>query len=385
MARFRNSYFAYFLMYNFYFLSWSLFSTLISVYMLHKGFTAVDVSIVVSTSFISSMIAQPIMGYLNDRIGIRPVTLISFIIVILGGILFMGVKSLLWMTISYSLVLTLINGVNPVMDMLAAASPYKYGQIRIWGTFGYAMGSQLSGLLYQHVSPESIYLVFIFTMMLSVLGVIGVEVPHQTIEKEDSDDSLLRQIFQNKSYLFFLLIYALIEGVTNTGNTYIPSMLEHNGLPVDYASTVVSVAVLVESPLIFFSYIFMDRFSSKRIMLIPVVLITLQFLVYGIGLGLPFQILMTLLAKHAANMVIIMVSLKVVTSLVDSHVVMTGMALLQTAKSLTSIVFQSISGYLIDHYSYEVMNLFLTGTMLISLFLLVIIRLPHGPKEKLFS
>ena len=64
--KFSNSYLAYFLMYNFYFLSNSLFSTLISVYMLDKGYTAGQVSIVVSASFFSSMLVQPIMGLLND-------------------------------------------------------------------------------------------------------------------------------------------------------------------------------------------------------------------------------------------------------------------------------------------------------------------------------
>ena len=385
LSRFRNSYFAYFLMYNFYFLSWSLFSTLISVYMMKKGFSATDVSIVVSTSFFTSMLAQPIMGWLNDHYGIRPVTLLSFIIVILGGLLFMNVQSLLGMTLAYSLVLTLINGVNPVMDMLAAASPYKYGQIRIWGTFGYAMGSQLSGLLYQYISPESIYVVFIFTMLLSVLGVIGVEVPHERAQKGNKEESYVTQIFKNKPYLFFLLIYGLIEGVTNTGNTYIPSMLEHNGLSVGMASTVVSIAVVVESPLIFFSYLFMDKYASKKIILLPMILVALQFLVYGLGLGLPLEILMTLIAKHAANMVIIMVSLKVVTSLVDAKFVMTGMALLQTAKSLTSILFQHISGILIDSHGYQVMNLFLTGMMVVALVCIWLIKLPDGPKEKLFS
>ena len=60
--KFQNSYFAYFLMYNFYFLSYALFSTLISVYMLDKGYSASQVSLVVSASFFSSMIVQPTHG-----------------------------------------------------------------------------------------------------------------------------------------------------------------------------------------------------------------------------------------------------------------------------------------------------------------------------------
>ena len=49
--RYQNSYLSYFLMYNFYYLSWALFSALISVYLMGMGFKASEVSLVVSASF----------------------------------------------------------------------------------------------------------------------------------------------------------------------------------------------------------------------------------------------------------------------------------------------------------------------------------------------
>lgn len=87
----------------------------------------------------------------------------------------MQANNLLLLTIWYSAVLMLINGVNPVMDVLAARSPYTYGKIRIWGTFGYAMGSQLAGLIYKFISPQAIFIVFIGMMCVSILGVLGIE------------------------------------------------------------------------------------------------------------------------------------------------------------------------------------------------------------------
>ena len=45
--RYQNSYLSYFLMYNFYYLSWALFSALISVYLMDQGFLASQVSLVV--------------------------------------------------------------------------------------------------------------------------------------------------------------------------------------------------------------------------------------------------------------------------------------------------------------------------------------------------
>ena len=48
LERYKNSYLSYFLMYNFYYLSWAVFSALISVYLLDKDFKASEVSLVVS-------------------------------------------------------------------------------------------------------------------------------------------------------------------------------------------------------------------------------------------------------------------------------------------------------------------------------------------------
>ena len=61
---YKNSYFSYLLMY---FFSLAVFSGYISVYLMDKGYHASQVSMVVSCSFILSMIIQPIVGYCNDH------------------------------------------------------------------------------------------------------------------------------------------------------------------------------------------------------------------------------------------------------------------------------------------------------------------------------
>ncbi|WP_247905683.1 MFS transporter [Streptococcus anginosus] len=386
--KFQNSYFAYFLMYNFYFLSYSLFSTLISVYMLDKGYSASQVSFVVSASFFSSMIVQPIMGVFNDMIGIKKVTIYSFLLIIVGAIFFMQANNLLLLTIWYSAVLMLVNGVNPVMDVLAAQSPYTYGKIRIWGTFGYAMGSQLAGLIYKFISPQAIFIVFIGMMCVSILGVLGIDPKHDKPRKktkQTKNDSYIGQIFKNKTYLFYLVIVALYSGVGNTGHTYIPSMLEHSGLSVNMATTVVAISVICESPLIFFSYLFMDKIPIKKLLYIPLGILLLQYVIYGLDLGLTSKILLTLMSKHATGMLLIMVTLKIVANLVDEKYLVTAIALVQTARNLGTILIQNIAGDLIDQSGYEMMSFFLASVMLIVLVLAFFLKVPNKPNQKLFG
>lgn len=386
--KFQNSYFTYFLMYNFYFLAYALFSTLISVYMLDKGYSASQVSLVVSASFFSSMIVQPLMGILNDKIGIKKVTIYSFLLINIAAIFFMQANNLLLLTVWYSAVLMLVNGVNPVMDVLAARSPYTYGKIRIWGTFGYAMGSQLAGLIYKFISPQAIFIVFIGMMCVSILGVFGIDPKHNQGSKKATqmkNDSSIGKIFKNKTYLFYLLIVALYSGVGNTGHTYIPSMLEHSGLSVHMATTVVAISVICESPLIFFSYLFMDKVPIKKLLYIPLGILLLQYVIYGLDLGLTSKILLTLMSKHATGMLLIMVTLKIVANIVDENYLVTAIALVQTARNLGTILIQNIAGDIIDKSGYEMMSFFLAGVMVLVLVLAFFLKVPNKSNQKLFG
>jgi Arabinose efflux permease len=386
--KFQNSYLAYFLMYNFYFLAYALFSTLISVYMLDKGYSASQVSLVVSASFFSSMIVQPLMGILNDKIGIKKVTIYSFLLINIAAIFFMQANNLLLLTVWYSAVLMLVNGVNPVMDVLAARSPYTYGKIRIWGTFGYAMGSQLAGLIYKFISPQAIFIVFIGMMCVSILGVFGIDPKQNQRPKKATqmkNDSSIGKIFKNKIYLFYLLIVALYSGVGNTGHTYIPSMLEHSGLSVNMATTVVAISVICESPLIFFSYLFMDKVPIKKLLYIPLGILLLQYVIYGLDLGLTSKILLTLMSKHATGMLLIMVTLKIVANVVDENYLVTAIALVQTARNLGTILIQNIAGDIIDKSGYEMMSFFLAGVMVLVLVLAFFLKVPNKSNQKLFG
>lgn len=240
-------------MYNFYYPSWALFSALISVYLMNKGFKASDVSIVVSVSFLTSMITQSIIGSLNEKKNIKKGDTLLFILAMLGSIAFMLSNNLILITINYSIVLLVLNGVNPVLEKIATTSPYPYGKIRIWGTIGYALGSPLAGLLYDRISPSSIFIVFIFTLLLCILGMLRTKntITNTTTTTKTKTSTL----FKNKSFLYYLVICALFYGVTNMSNTFIPTMLTSKGLDVSLTSTILSLAVFCKAPLVLFSLV----------------------------------------------------------------------------------------------------------------------------------
>lgn len=382
---YKNSYLSYFLMYNFYYLSWALFSALISVYLMDRGFKASDVSLVVSASFLTSMITQPIIGKWNDEFDIKKVNAILFVIVAIGGIVFMVSNSLFMIAVSYSVVLMMINGVNPVMEKIATASPYQYGKIRIWGTIGYALGSQFAGILYDLVAPQAIFIVFVLTMILCIIGLVETEPDIKKEAAKENEKVKTLTLFKNKKFVYYLAICAIFYGVTNMSNTFVPSMLTDKGLDVDVTSTILSIAVFCEAPLVLFSNRFMDKIANKTLLIISISMVCLQCAVYGFNLPLIFIVLITFLAKHPSGMLYIMINLKVINTLIDENQQITALAYVATLKNLVAIIFQNVAGNILDVTTYSNLYLICFGWMLVALILVIFFKISSGNDKKLFN
>lgn len=384
LERYKNSYLCYFLMYNFYYLSWAIFSALISIYLLDKGFKASEVSLVVSTSFLTSMIFQPVIGMFSDRYDVKKVNFVLFTLAGIGGLAFMFASSLITITIGYSFVLTLINGTNPVMEKIASSSPYQYGKIRIWGTIGYATGSWLAGMIYQLISPSAIFICFIITMILCIIGLLGTQTPSE-LGQNNEEKIKTSTLFHNYKYLYYLIIAAIFQGITNMANTYIPAMFQNDGLKVSLVSTILSFAVLCEAPLVLFSHKFMDKLTNKRLLIIAYSMITIQFLCYALNVWLPLKVIITLITKHPSGMLFIMINLKIVSTLVPKEHQITALAFVQTLRNLSSIIFQNIAGQILDISSYQILFALSLIVIVVGFVLVILFKVPSGKDQKLFN
>ena len=384
LERYKNSYLSYFLMYNFYYLSWAIFSALISIYLLDKGFKASEVSLVVSTSFLTSMIFQPVIGMFSDRYDVKKVNFVLFTLAGIGGLAFMFASSLITITIGYSFVLTLINGTNPVMEKIASSSPYQYGKIRIWGTIGYATGSWLAGMIYQLISPSAIFICFIITMILCIIGLLGTKTPSE-LGQNNEEKTKTSTLFHNHKYLYYLIIAAIFQGITNMANTYIPAMFQNDGLKVSLVSTILSFAVLCEAPLVLFSHKFMDKLTNKRLLIIAYSMITIQFLCYALNVWLPLKVIITLITKHPSGMLFIMINLKIVSTLVSKEHQITALAFVQTLRNLSSIIFQNIAGQILDISSYQILFALSLIVIVVGFVLVILFKVPSGKDQKLFN
>lgn len=375
---YKNSYFSYLLMY---FFSLAVFSGYISVYLMDKGYHASQVSMVVSCSFILSMIIQPIVGYFNDHYSQKRLNMLILLLAAVLGIIFIYAQNIYMIALIYSLALGLFNAANPVIENMATLSRFSYGKIRIWGTIGYAVASKISGVIYDDVSPEAMYTFFTIGLILCVIGIYGTQNVKQ-IKTQKKEKTI--GLFQ-KNFIIYLIIVCLFYAITNTNTTYLPAMFQNLGLSMNTISTVIYILTLSELPIIYFSQYYMNRLTNKQLLIGIFLLLTIQFFTYSFVKQAMIVIIVSICTKAVSTMLFIMLNLKIVTTIVDMKHQMSALALVQTCRNFGSIVFQFVAGYLIDFYSYDIFYLILCLLSIVGMVICIFYRIPSGNHQHLFD
>lgn len=378
---YKNSYFSYLLMYFFYFFSLAVFSGYISVYLMDKGYHASQVSMVVSCSFILSMIIQPIVGYFNDHYSQKRLNILILLLAAVLGIIFIYAQNIYMIALIYSLALGLFNAANPVIENMVTLSRFSYGKIRIWGTIGYAVASKISGIIYDYVSPEAMYAFFTIGLILCVIGIYGTQnVKQIKTQKKEKTTGLFQ-----KNFIIYLIIVCLFYAITNTNTTYLPAMFQNLGLSMNTISTVIFILTFSELPIIYFSQYYMNRLTNKQLLIGIFLLLTIQFFTYSFIKQAMIVIIVSICTKAVSTMLFIMLNLKIVATIVDMKHQMSALALVQTCRNFGSIVFQFVAGYLIDFYSYDIFYLILCLLSIVGMVICIFYRIPSGNHQHLFD
>lgn len=390
LARYTNSYLSYVILFVFYDLAFAFFSALISVYLIDKGCSASQVSLLISVASLANVVTQPIIGSLTEKFGMRPVNMVMFAMTCAAAALFVVAPNFWIIVGAYALMNLLMNGVNPTVERMATSSPYSYGSIRVWGSIGFAAGTQLTGIIYDAIAPVAPYVGVIIAMLIAILGFWGTqprlaESEAANIENDDAEPVSTKDLLGNRMFLYYLVLQILFSAVTGAAYSFCPAFLTSKGLDASMTSTILAVATLVEIPLLLFSSKFMDKVANKFLLMGVFALVVVEMVVYGLNLPLPLVIVATFLGRHPPAIINIMANMKVVNTIVDARQQIAGLALVKTCQSFGTIISNNIGGRIADAAGYPAMFLFLLALIAAGLVGVVFFKVPSGNDKKLFS
>jgi len=386
VKKYKGSYFCYVLTFFFYFMSMSLFGSVLSVYLTGIGKSASEMSFIISASGLFSFAMVPAVGYLNDLTR-RPRLISGCLLFGVGvlGLVFAACRSTWALFLLDGLIMSFINSIMPITERMAGQSKYRYGSLRVWGTLGYAVGAQCAGVAVEFFPPVVLFIFIFVSCGLTAVGFMGTEekggdAPNGRPAKEKLP---LSSLVQNRQFLLYVFVAFLFAGCSGVNMNLAPVLLGSLGVATGRVGTVLFFSTLIEIPLILFSNKYMDRFSGKALMLTSFLIITVQFLFYGFARSAVVVVTVMVLLKAIASTLFQMITLKMVRNLLSPSLTTTGLSVINSLNSVSIILLQNAGGFVTDQWNIHVLYLCLAA--LTGLGMLLALRLPAGNDEKVFS
>lgn len=386
--RFKGSYLSYVLIYFFSYFAMASFVSVLSVYLTNIGKSGGEMSFIVSASGIFSFAMLPFTGYLCDRTG-KSRFISGALLMAMGAmaLVFSQCRQVWALFLLEGLLMACLNSAMPISERLAAATKFRYGVLRVWGTIGYAAGAQAAGLAIQHFPPIVLFALVFLSTVVAAIGFAGAEdpilpaAPEQ--EKEEKRRPPLSSFLKNPQFLLFLLIAFLFYASSGVNFNYAAYLLDTLGVPTGAVGTVLAVGTLVELPIILFSNKFMDRFSGKTLLLLACGMNVVQFLCYGLTRDPLIVVAVMILLKALAATLFMMLILKIVRNLVAPELTTTGISVVNSVTSLGTIVMQNVGGSILDSSNIHVLYLVLAGLTAAAMVLTLFLRVEN--REKVFG
>lgn len=336
---FRGSYPAYALTYFFFYWSLGVFTSVLSMYLTGIGKSKAEMSFIMSASSLFGVVLIPIVGYINDKLRKpRLICTVMMACVAVFGILFALVRETMLLFLLNGCIMGFISSLSPVSERMATSTKYRYGTIRIWGTFGYAAAVQVACAMMEFTSPQLIFVSVSVSAVLAIVGFLGTDdISFTDTEAAKAAAGKQFSFLCAPMYLLFVIIGFIFSGCSNLNMTYSPILLQELGMPTGAVGTVLFFSTIVELPVILFSYKFMDRFSGRTLMLLAFAIMVAQFLLYATAPNAFVAVVTMLVLRAVGSTLFGMILLKIVRGVVQVRSVSTALGVISATDAMSAI------------------------------------------------
>ena len=362
---FRGSYPAYALTYFFFYWSLGVFTSVLSMYLTGIGKSKAEMSFIMSASSLFGVVLIPIVGYINDKLRKpRLICTVMMACVAVFGILFALVRETMLLFLLNGCIMGFISSLSPVSERMATSTKYRYGTIRIWGTFGYAAAVQVACAMMEFTSPQLIFVSVSVSAVLAIVGFRGTDdISFTDTEAAKAAAGKQFSFLCAPMYILFVIIGFVFSGCSNLNMTYSPILLQELGMPTGAVGTVLFFSTIVELPVILFSYKFMDRFSGRTLMLLAFAIMVAQFLLYAMAPNAFVAVVTMLVLRAIGSTLFGMILLKIVRGVVQVRSVSTALGVISATDAMSAILMQNLGGILVENTSIRILYFAMAGLM----------------------
>ena len=351
----KKNYFLICLIYFLIFISNALFLSFFQIFLVSKGFNEGKIGIISSITPLLCIIANPLcslIGKNNKRIRYLLLALSVLEAIVILLVYKVDEFSLL------ILVMCLVAIIDPplfvILDSytssLVKENNLNFSYIRIVGTFSYALGTFISGLLIENFGYSILFISASFLMVISSIVILFLKENKYNEEREKGD---FKRLLSNKNFLVIGVYFVFILSFASLGDTYISIYLT-NELNLKEASfgLVSSLWVVIELLVV----LILNKFNIKNEKLLLIIMgisYLSRLLFMGLEVSLPLAIFGALL-RGVGMGINIYLYVPLIIKLVKGSNISSALLLIALFKSILSTVFISISGFFIESNGYSI-------------------------------
>lgn len=368
----------------FFYLAYGAFTVILSMYCQDIGMSAFQIAYIVSFAPLLSIATQPFFGYLADKWkSPKKVSILLMILTMLCIFIFALSRNFWILLLSSGIAVSFMNAVTPLTDRIGVSSPYQFGKIRLWGSVGYALMAQVSGILYQYISPFSNFMTAIlgaFIMIICIYMVSDPKIsePAQLEEntKKLSTKTIMVELLHNKPFMIFLIISLFFWGACSTNFNYLSIFIRYLGGSASQVGTYQLCATLFEIPMILATDYIIKKVSFRNIMIFAILMSMINFAWYATEPPVHL-IIYVFIFKGFSTVLFTMITVRLVLVLVKDEYVSTAYGIqAMLGKGLGAMVFQLIGGRIIDAVSMSAFYWFLFAGTVFSLMFALFFKIP---------
>jgi oligosaccharide:H+ symporter len=175
---------------------------------------------------------------------------------------------------------------SATLAMLGGAAD-RYGRIRLWGTVGWGLAGPFVGALLQRWGLQWAF--WIYGAALFLLLVPGSRLVFGPRRSGTLFRQGVRRLLTDKKWLFFLSL-VMVGGISfSATNNYLAVLMESLGGSQTLTGVALTVSILSELPVMFFSYVLLRRLKSRGLFLLAVTVSAVRCLLYAV-IGAPVGI-----------------------------------------------------------------------------------------------
>lgn len=336
-----------------YFVAMAATQPFVTLYLNGKGINSTDIGFLLAVGSGAGIVAQPILGYVNDLAhDSRRILLLS---VIFSPVMFAGygLWHRFWPLFAVSVLLAVAQSAAPILDAMAVQegtrSGFSYGQIRLWGALSFALTTMVAGYVYNIVGTSSFF--FVYGALSLILVWTTFYLPRSTALSRPQENLFrgIWKVLSNPSLLFFIAICFVLSTSISINFSFLPLYYQDLHYPMGWVGLNFTVAALVEVPFFYLSGKILAGVGPMRVVILASLLYTVKYVIMAFAPGAVAVIVIQVL-DGTAYALYWSTGVQLVAALAPPRRTATAQTLYGAiAGSLSNIVGSSLGGFLLQH------------------------------------